>query len=81
MGSHEKVANGREYNLVLKFFEDPFDYRIKKLYMGRGKSGENNCQAISVVEARDGGGGARRWWSQEVFWRANETWQWIGCGE
>lgn len=49
--------------------------------MGRGKSGENNCQAISVVEARDGGGGARRWWSQEVFWRANETWQWIGCGE
>ena len=41
--------------------------------MGRGKSGENNCQAISVVEARDGGSGARRWWIQEIFWRANET--------
>ena len=25
--------------------------------MGRGRSGENNCQAISIVKARDGAAG------------------------
>lgn len=70
MGSHEKVADGREYNLFLKFFEDPFDYQIN--YRWAEVKVERTTVRLfqqskqEMVEVEPGGGGSRKYSGEQM---------------